>query len=265
MSKPRTYQTEAIIIRKTKLKEADRILTLLTMDYGKIRVVAKGVRHLKSRMAGHLELLTHSQINLARGRNLDTIIGAQTISSFLPLKCDLELSAYGLYMLELTDQFTPEEQENKAGFELLRDSLHVLCSARDRDLLLHYFEVHLLQASGYRPQLHQCVSCLAPLAPVTNYFSAHAGGMLCPACREKQTVAYPVSTDTLRVLQLLQDNIYETVCGLKLSRSLNYYIQGVMRDYISFILERELRSVDWLRTLKREPYPVSNPAEAKVE
>ncbi|MCL0053004.1 DNA repair protein RecO [Dehalococcoidales bacterium] len=64
MPKPRTYQTEAIIIKKTKLGEADRILTLYTPHLGKIQVVAKGVRHPRSKMAGYLELLTHSLVSL---------------------------------------------------------------------------------------------------------------------------------------------------------------------------------------------------------
>jgi hypothetical protein len=73
----------AIIIKKTKLGEADRILTLYTPDLGKIQAVAKGVRRPKSKLAGHLELLTHSLVSLARGRNLDTITGSQTINSLV--------------------------------------------------------------------------------------------------------------------------------------------------------------------------------------
>ncbi|MDD5191431.1 MAG: DNA repair protein RecO, partial [Dehalococcoidales bacterium] len=69
MSTPREYRTSGVIIRKTKLGEADRILTIYTPDLGKMDAVAKGVRRPKSKMAGHLELLTYSQINLARGRN----------------------------------------------------------------------------------------------------------------------------------------------------------------------------------------------------
>jgi len=95
MPESRNYQTEAIIIKKVKLGEADRILTLYTPGYGKIEAVAKGVRRPKSKMAGHLELLTCSQIRLARGRNLDTIIGSQTIDSFMTLKNDLLLTSSG--------------------------------------------------------------------------------------------------------------------------------------------------------------------------
>ena len=90
MSTPRTYQTEAVIIGKMKLGEADRILTLYTPHLGKLKAVAKGVRRPKSKLAGHLEVLTYSQVSLVHGRNLDTIIGSQTINCFLPIKSDLE-------------------------------------------------------------------------------------------------------------------------------------------------------------------------------
>src|SRR4030067_555935 len=105
MQSPRNYQTEAIVIKKTKLGEADSILTLYTPHLGKIQGFAKSLRKPKSKLAGHLELLTHSQVSLARGRNLDTITGSQTVNSFLPLKSDLNLTSYALYVAELTDQF----------------------------------------------------------------------------------------------------------------------------------------------------------------
>src|SRR5512136_681352 len=159
MSEPRYYQTEAIIIRKIKLGEADRILTLYTPDYGKIEAVAKGVRRPKSKLAGHLELLTYSQLRLARGRNLDTITGSQTIESFMPLKDDLRLSSYGLYAAELINQFTVAHAENSALFELFLEALNRLSRSQNPELTLRYFELHLLELSGFRPQLQECVVC----------------------------------------------------------------------------------------------------------
>jgi DNA repair protein RecO (recombination protein O) len=82
MSKPRNYQTEAITIKKAKLGEAGRILTVYTLHLGKIQVAAKGVRRPRSKMVGHPELLTHSLESLASGRNTDTITDSQTINNF---------------------------------------------------------------------------------------------------------------------------------------------------------------------------------------
>ncbi|MFC1906942.1 DNA repair protein RecO [Chloroflexota bacterium] len=252
MSKPRNYQTEAIIIKKTKLGEADRILTLYTPHLGKIQGVAKGVRRPKSRMAGHLELLTHSQVSLARGRNLDTIIGSQTINSFLDLKTDLWLSACALYVTELVNQFTPDHVENRSLFDLLLETMHLLCQTGGNELILRYFELHLLNAVGYRPELRHCVSCQQPLEATTNSFSPGVGGMLCPGCRPRQPLSYPASVNALKVLRLLQSDDYTTLIRLKMNRGLSGEVLGLTRQYLRHLLERELKSSAWLDTLRAQ-------------
>jgi len=252
MTRARNYQTEAIIIKKIKLGEADRILTLYTPYLGKIRAVAKGVRRPKSKMAGHLELLTHSLVSLARGRNLDTITGSQTINSFLPLKSDLKLTSYGLYATELVDQFTADHIENRPLFQVLLETMQRLCRRGDNELVLRYFELHLLNQVGYRPQLQQCVSCRQPLEPTTNSFCPGAGGMLCPSCCQSQPLTRPVSVNALKVLRLLQSSDYDTVVKLKMDSELSHQLEMVMRDYLRYLLEREVKSAAWLDTLRSE-------------
>ncbi len=259
MSRPRTYQTEAIIIKKTKLGEADRILTLYTPHLGKIQAVAKGVRRPRSKLAGHLELLTHSLVSLARGRNLDTITGSQTINSFLPLKSDLQLTSYALYTTELVNQFTADHIENYPLFQLLLDTMHRLCQGGGNELVLRYFELQLLNEVGYRPQLHHCVSCRSALEPTTNSFCASAGGMLCPSCRQSlalggqsQPLTYPLSVNALKVLRLLQSGDYTTASRLQINPELCRELEGVMRGYLKYLLERELKSAAWLDTLREQ-------------
>ena len=252
MSKPRTYQTEAIIIKKIKLGEADRILTLYTPHLGKIRAVAKGVRRPRSKLAGHLELLTHSLVSLARGRNLDTIIGSQTINSFLPLKSDLQLTSYALYAIELTDQFTADNIENHPLFQLLLETMHRLCQGNDNELVLRYFELHLLNLVGYRPQLQRCVSCHSLLEPTINSFCSSAGGMLCPNCSQSQLLTYPLSVNALKVLRLLQGSDYNTARKLRVNSELSRELEEVMRDYLKYHLEREVKSITWLDTLREQ-------------
>jgi DNA repair protein RecO (recombination protein O) len=250
MSKPRNYQTEAIIIKKTKLGEADRILSLYTPHLGKIRVVAKGVRRPRSKMAGHLELLTHSLVSLARGRNLDTVTGSQTINSFLPLKSDLKLTSYALYAVELIDLFTADNDENYPLFQLLLETMLNLCQGNNNELIMRYFELHLLNEVGYRPQLGQCVSCHSPLKATTNSFSPSAGGVLCPRCSQSQFYAYSLSVDALKVLRFLQDSDYDTCSRLKISPELSQEIEVVMRNYLKYLLEREVKSAAWLDSLR---------------
>ncbi len=252
MSKPRNYQTEALIIKKTKLGEADRILTLYTPHLGKIQGVAKGVRRPRSKLSGHLELLTHSQVSLARGRNLDTITGSQTINSFLKLKSDLDFTAQALYTTELVNQFTADHIENYPLFELLLKTLEMLCQGESNELILRYFELNLLERVGYRPQLLLCVSCRLPLKPITNSFCPSAGGILCPSCTQSQPLTYPVSVNGLKVLRLLQDGDYSTAGRLRMNQELSRELERIMRNYLSYLLEREIKSAAWLDTLRQQ-------------
>jgi len=250
MTKPRTYQTEAIVIKKIKLGEADRILTLYTPHLGKIRAVAKGVRRTKSKLSGHLELLTHSLVSLARGRNLDTITGSQTINSFLPIKNDLWLTSCALYAAEITDHFTADENENHPLFQLLLQTMERLCQGGNNEVVLHYFELHLLDRVGYRPQLQQCVSCHSILEPITNAFCSSAGGTLCPKCSQSHSSACPLSVNALKVLRFIQSNDYTTASKLKLTPEISHEVEMIVRDYLRYLLEREAKSAAWLDTLR---------------
>lgn len=252
MPKPRTYQTEAIIIKKVKLGEADRILTLYTPHLGKIQAVAKGVRRPRSKLAGHLELLTYSQVSLARGRNLDTIIGSQTIDSFLTLKSDLWLTSCALYVTELVNQFTAEHDENYPLFQLLLATMHQLCQTGDNELVLHYFELHLLGEVGYRPQLQQCVSCHSPLKLVTNAFSPSSGGVLCSRCSQRQSLTYPLSVNVLEVLRWLQSSDYDTARKLEMNPESSRELDKVMSHYLEYLLERKVKSAAWLDVLRKQ-------------
>ena len=246
----REYKTEAVIIRKTKSGEADRILTLYTPEYGKIDVFAKGIRRPKSKLAGHLELLTYSQINLARGRNLDTVIGAQTIDSFLNLKNDLMLTSSGLYAAELINQFSVAHVSSQQLFNLFLETLARLAKAESPDLTLRYFELHLLDLAGYRPQLQECVACKETLKPIENAFCPGSGGILCPNCKFEQPSAFPISVDALKVLRLFQKSSFEVVSRLKIGADLGQELKVCLAAYIRYLLEREVKSATWMEALR---------------
>jgi DNA repair protein RecO (recombination protein O) len=250
MKLPRVYQTEAVIIKRINLGEADRLLTLYTPDYGKLKAVAKGTRRPKSKMGGHVELLTHSLLLLARGRNLDIVTQAQTINSFLSLKDNLKLMSCGLYISELVDSFTEEHIENRDIFLLFLDTLNQLAEAKNNDTVLRYFELRLLDYSGYRPQLQKCASCNSPLQPAINYFSSSQGGVLCPDCGYQEPLPLQLSLNALKVLRLWQNCDYTTASRVSVNPELASELEQTMRHYIRYLLERQVKSTAWLDRLK---------------
>ena len=249
MAGSRVYQTEAIIINRIGFGEADKLITLYTPE-GKLRAVAKGVRRPKSKLGGHVELFTHSQMMLARGRNLDIVTQSQTINSFLPLKEDIRRTSHAFYISELINQSTAEHIVNPPLYNLLLQTLHQLCEVEDCELLMRYFEMHLLHHLGYRPQLQQCVACRLPLKAVTNSFCPTAGGMLCYGCSQSHFLTYPVSVNAQKVLLWLQSSDCDTAGSKRIAPELSREVEGITRAYLKHLLEREIKSVAWMDNLR---------------
>ncbi|MBK9941710.1 MAG: DNA repair protein RecO [Kouleothrix sp.] len=241
----RVYRTEAVIIRRSDIGEADRLLTLITPG-GKRRVVAKGVRKTTSRLAGHIELFTHATILLAVGRNLDIITQSAIIHSFDTLRTNLERIGSAYYAAELIDRLIEEEGENRAEFELLVATLGALDSAPNPDLALRSYELRLLGYQGYRPQLYHCANCQETLAEQTNRFSPGAGGALCPRCAPLDRGALPMSLNAFKLMRFLQAQPLEAIERLNISPATRAEVEQLLRAYIRRMLERDLKSVAFL-------------------
>jgi DNA repair protein RecO (recombination protein O) len=266
----RTYRTEAIVLRRKDIGEADRILTLFTPGRGKIRAIAKGIRKPRSRKAGHLELFTRARLLLAQGRDLDHVTQADMVEAYRPLREDLLRSAYAAYMVELLDRFTPDEEENEALFDLLSQGLAWSSAAGDvagpasaLSLAARYYELHLLGIAGYQPQLQRCLGCGRALEPEDQFFSPGEGGVICPRCGEAASKALPssapqstgltpLSLNALKVLRFIQSNPYAKVAALTVSARTQSEVEYLLARYITIILERQLKSVEFLKLIRRE-------------
>lgn len=181
MTNERLYRTDALILRRTDFGEADRLLTIYTPARGKLRLLAKGVRKTTSRKAGHVELFMLTNMLVAQGRTWDIISQAEIVQAYRGLREDLDKTSHAYYVAELIDRFTEEYDPNTPLFELLALTLAHLEHVDDPFAVLRYFELHLLNLTGFQPQLHFCVACQKPLEPVdNNYFHFVDGGVLCP-------------------------------------------------------------------------------------
>lgn len=242
MAQPHLYRTEAVVLRRLDYGEADRILTLFTRQRGKLRAIAKGVRRPSSRLGGHLELFAHSHLLLAHGRNLETVTQAETLHSFLGLREDLIRTSLACTAIELLDRLTPDGIENQAAFDLLVRSLDHLSTWRRPELASRYFAMQLLGILGYRPELRECTRCRTTLGPSANVFSAPSGGMLCLDCARAESSGRAVTTNCFKVLRVLQAGDPTLVSRLRLDQALDREIDLIIRTYVQYILEGDLRS-----------------------
>lgn len=150
MTAGKTYKTEGIILKRINLGEADRILTIYSKHYGKIKALAKGVRKIASRKGGNVETFNQVSLFLAQGKNLDIITEAEVVNSFKTWRQDLRKVGIAFYFCELVDQLTAENQTNQAVFSLLVDYLKKISQKADLELI-RGFEENLLQELGFGP------------------------------------------------------------------------------------------------------------------
>jgi len=175
---------EAIVIRTHKLGEADRIVSLLTRDRGRVRAVAKGVRRTSSSFGGRLEPLGHVDVQLFTGRGLETITQAESLASYgSALAVDYGRWTAGQAMVEAAEKLTPEEGSPALQqFLLLVGGLRALVAdEHHHGLVLDAFLLRSLAVAGWAPSFDDCARCGDPGPHRT--FHLGAGGVLCDQCR----------------------------------------------------------------------------------
>jgi DNA repair protein RecO (recombination protein O) len=229
------YHDRGVVLRTHKLGEADRIITLLTRDHGKVRAVAKGVRKTKSRFGGRLEPPRHVELLLYQGRELDIVSQAETIDHFRAVRDDLDRLGRAVAMLEAADQLALAGEPNARLYEMLVGALRTL-SEQDAPLVVAGFFLKVLALEGFRPQVEACVAC-GDGGPLVSW-AIEEGGLRCAAHRQGPAC----SPEAVEVLQHM--------LGGRLGTALNETRSPVVAEVdhlavraLEHHLERRLRSV----------------------
>ena len=273
MGSERLYRTEGIVIRRRDQGEADRVLTLCTPQ-GKLDVVAKGARKVHSRKAGHIELFTRANFVISRvTASWDIVSQADMVEAHALLRSDLVRGTYARYVIELYDRFFAQEEGGRTLFELVERALLRLSEDADLDLVVRVYEQEMLALAGFRPELFRCVGEHTPSVTLglgespsesrAFGFDAERGGVLCPVCyadsrRQPEVVA--LSSGGLRLLQQCQTQPYGMLRGVCVAESIHDEAERAMQHHITYHLERSVRSLTFLRQLRRELITQPRPA-----
>lgn len=235
-----SYRAEAIVLRTHKLGEADRIITLLTRERGKVRAVAKGVRRTKSKFGARLEPFSRVDLLVFEGKNLDIITQAESLNAYgQDLALDYSLWTAGQTMLETADRLTPEDSISaEAQYLLLVGALRTLVTGEHTaGLVLDAFLLRSLSMAGYSPTLNACVIC--GVAGTQPFFHVSTGGALCVEHRVPGSVApRPESFD---LMQALMSGDWEVADAAATKDRTE--VSGLVAAYVQWHLERGLRSL----------------------
>lgn len=143
----RSYKIHGIILRRSNFSEADKLITIFTKEQGKIKVLAKGIRRIKSRRAPHLELFNHVEVVLHEGKTFSVVTEAKILDDLVCLKLNLKSTGLLFYLCEVIDKILPEHQPHAELYEIFLASL----SGLNQDKVKK-FVVELLWNLGYLPK-----------------------------------------------------------------------------------------------------------------
>jgi len=199
----RVYKANAVVLRRIAIGETDKVVTLLTREWGKLRAIAKGARRPTSRLAGATELFSHSRVVLSVGQNLEVLSQAEVREAFPGLRGDLQKIGFAAYVIELAEAATEERQPNAELFDLVLSALYVIERSDRPDLGARMFELKGWLLLGYEPQLTHCVRDRANLVGAGLGFSPARGGAVCPRCAPEVPGALPLSPAALNLMRRL--------------------------------------------------------------
>ena len=234
------YRDQAVVLRTQKLGEADRIITLLTREHGRLRGVAKGVRRTKSKFGARLEPGSHVDIQLYVGKTFDIVTQVEAIENYgEALTHDYRRWTVSAAILETAERFTFQEREPALQeYLLVVAGLKALAEARhDPYLILDAFLLRSLGIGGYAPSLSMCSRCGAP-GP-HKYFSLVGGGSVCLNCRPSAS-ATP-SAETLELMGALLSGDWARADQSEGRHRRE--ASGLIAAYLQWHLERGIRSL----------------------
>ena len=254
MPVPRRYTTDAIVLSRFDLGEADRVLTLITPEGGKLKAIAKGIRKPTSRIGGSLEPFAELTVALARGRTFDVVTQVSVGHAWLRLRDDLESAATAWYLAELADRSLEERHAAEPLYTLLRRAYELLDAGMAPGRVARWFEMHMLDELGVRPEVDRCVECDRVLESDERFrWVPPLGGVVCERCPGPPHDRTGLGLEALKVLKAYQRLDIEALAGLRLSTTVEREVETALREFVRHVLEREARSLAFLDEIRTVP------------
>lgn len=238
--------TKALVLRETKYKDADKILTVLTADEGKLTVKARGALRKSCRYAAASQILCFSDMTLFGNKGKWSLNEAQTIEQFLPLREDIEYLALANYFADVLDAVSDEDSPNPEVLQLGLNSLFALSrKLYSPEHIKAVFEIRLMCLSGFEPDLYGCVSCGDEM-PEDALFSLKGGVIHCRGCAPGAPgISMPLSKETLEAIRYICLAEPKKVFSFSIPQTAEKQLFDIAEAYVASQLERGFSSLDY--------------------
>jgi DNA repair protein RecO (recombination protein O) len=241
---------QGIVIKTIDYSESSKIIRLFTAEQGKISLIARGVRKIKSKQSAVTQLFTLGEFTFFKlPSKIGTLHQGEVTHSYQALRDDLIKTSYAAYLAEMIERLMNEDEASSHIFTQFEAALRAIESGKDPAVVIHIFELLMLKFQGYLPQFEHCTGCLQ-CNPLIS-FSATMGGMLCNRCISLDRHAFPIATHTLRLLKLLIEMDIRRLGETQLKLSTKQELKKCMRTYMDLHIDVRWKSRDFIDQMEK--------------
>lgn len=246
------FSTDGLVIREQRIKEGDKVITLLTRDKGVIRAFVNGANNIKSPKTTATGLITYSQFDIyLSSKGTYTIDDAHAKEVFMPLRQSIDKMALTQYFCELAEQLAPRDANAEDVLRLTLNSIYMLANdKRPPDLIKSVFELRIMSVSGYMPDLVSCCRCHCYESDKM-YFLPESGLLICGNCAndssEKKVFTGKSLTNAMRHCVYSEFNkLFSFTMSDKAASALG----NITENYCTAHIEKKLNTLDFYKQVR---------------
>lgn len=257
------YRTKGMFIKKEDRGEADQLFTIYTGGFGKLKVLGKGIRKIKSKLRSGAEIFFLSEIEFIQGKNYKTITDAILLEKFSDMRDNLKRLAIACRISEVLNNLVRGQEVDQEIWQLLNESFEKLNNLKIENcklkIVYYYFLWNLFSILGYNAELYNCVLCQKKLVPNKLYFSPQEGGAICEKCfqkanpvvdfghpdevgiirRSRSKIHYgakKIEPEVIKILRLIIKRDWKVLSKLKMEDDLKKSLKFVSENYLFHLI-----------------------------
>ncbi len=243
------FTTQGLVIKEMNVGENDRLITLLTKEYGILKAYVAGAKSIKSKRSAACSLLTYSAFTVTRKGENYRIIEAETISSFFTMGMDIEILSLCQYFCELASVFVGAMTPNEEFLRLILNSMHFLTKESKYPLLIKAItEFRIAVISGYSPNLVACDGC-GKFEDDIFFFNMENGSLICKDCAENLNGLTPLDRTSLSALRYIAFSEFKKLYSFEIPETSAKTLSKITEKYLNLQTDYKFKTLEFFNSI----------------
>ncbi len=243
------YRTCGFVIKKSDAGESDRVFTVFSKDFGKVRILGKAIRKISSKLRSGIDAINFSEIEFIQGKAQKTLTDIEPLDCFRNIKCDLPRLKVAHRIADMVNSLVSGEQADSVIYDLLNISYSKLneenLSSLQVQLVYFGFIWNLFSILGYKPEVYNCVVCQNRLDEDSIFFSPDGAGLVCSRCLGSVGMYKKINTDVVKILRLIIKKDFNTLLKLSIPLASGKILRTISNQYYYYLLSVHLSCDDF--------------------